>query len=594
MVLRLLRRRLLFCVGLLLLIARKSTPATLDEHGQRMEKLLYDNNHNNNQSLVSEGTYMLNKTLIGELRRAVRSEKRDKQLRQTLQSAAGVYRNKSRASQIKGLDRTVLITVLEYDKAGLMHYKVHLMNFLCYTSQYNYDVILFILHHHISDLQKEIEILESYGVFVMTYSDEMFWRVLATKSTRIVRRSKEHSSYHGHVPSFAGYGALVMLVPALEIVEQGYNVIYFDLDIGLVVDPIPHLMKGDADFVMSNEVRNCEEVWPSLVGHKYQWFNVEPNTGTMLIRSTEQSRRLFWMWLTAMVDQNLVNDQRALQWKAYDTQYTGNCNWDGGTQTTRRRSSNTTTYCVLSEILFQNGNVAFHCSTKKHYTDDWYTAMWLVGAAVNKTRRFPITVHANYCNLKSHELRLRGLWLLNDTVFNNEGGRRGMAGRYAGAAGSSKERQSAAFSEHYCSVYDFEKTWYNTHDWQGTYQRIQDYRSIAYNDSLQEGNYIMRRTAREVFLVGANRTLRAVPDSETFGDLNVSWSSVKTVPAQLLFDFAVGVPLPSTSKDPKTVKQHVKDKVERQQVYSVIQYLPDGRKKYLRLDIDGKEIIRMD
>ena len=40
-----------------------------------------------------------------------------------------------------------------------------------------------------------------------------------------------------------------MLVPALEALMLGYNGSYFDVDMGLVQNPIPYLTRGDADFV---------------------------------------------------------------------------------------------------------------------------------------------------------------------------------------------------------------------------------------------------------------------------------------------------------------------------------------------------------
>ena len=64
-------------------------------------------------------------------------------------------------------------------------------------------------------------------------------------------------------PTFLSFGALVMLVPVLEALNYGFNVIYFDVDIGLVQDPVPFLIKGDADFTTTLEIRSCPEYYPS-------------------------------------------------------------------------------------------------------------------------------------------------------------------------------------------------------------------------------------------------------------------------------------------------------------------------------------------
>ena len=50
--------------------------------------------------------------------------------------------------------------------------------------------------------------------------------------------------FKGPRPSFYHFGALVMLVPLLELQLWSYNTIYLDIDIALVKDPIPLLNLG--------------------------------------------------------------------------------------------------------------------------------------------------------------------------------------------------------------------------------------------------------------------------------------------------------------------------------------------------------------
>ncbi len=70
-----------------------------------------------------------------------------------------------------------------------------------------------------------------------------------------------------------------MLVPLLEILELGYDVVYIDLDVALVHDPIPSLVRGKADISLSIEMKTC--ICPSVIETAYwaDWKRNEPNTG---------------------------------------------------------------------------------------------------------------------------------------------------------------------------------------------------------------------------------------------------------------------------------------------------------------------------
>jgi hypothetical protein len=112
----------------------------------------------------------------------------------------------------------------------------------------------------------------------LPYPEEQFWALLAQKTTPVIGGGG-HADYEGSIPSFDRFGALVMFVPMFELLKLGYNVIYIDLDIGFVQDPIPYLVQGDADFVVSWEQRTC--IFSSLpdVADKVDWYGIEPNTG---------------------------------------------------------------------------------------------------------------------------------------------------------------------------------------------------------------------------------------------------------------------------------------------------------------------------
>ena len=71
-------------------------------------------------------------------------------------------------------------------------------------------------------------------------------------------------------------------------------------------------------------------------------------------------------------------------------------------------------------MLFQNGKISFHCNKRAATRDGWHVEMvrQVEPVQVNGTGpwlRLPVAVHANYCDVKTHELDIRGLWLLDDT-----------------------------------------------------------------------------------------------------------------------------------------------------------------------------------
>ena len=151
---------------------------------------------------------------------------------------------------------------------------------------------------------------------------------------------KGYADYAGKTPSFHSFGALVMLVPALEVMQMGFNVIYFDVDMGLVQNPVPYMVTGDADFVTTLgeysthsqlcvnkmnigtlEIRRCPEFYPSADPQKFTWETIEPNTGVMHLRATTQGIAFFRAWLERIVHNNALNDQKVpkITFIAYST-----------------------------------------------------------------------------------------------------------------------------------------------------------------------------------------------------------------------------------------------------------------------------------
>lgn len=178
----------------------------------------------------------------------------------TIAGAAGVYMNKSLGAQLQ-LNSTVFVTVLAFnsDVRSNKHYKLYFHNFLCFTQHHGIDLIVYVVHHNLAE--SDIDDIKSLGVRALTYPDELFWSILSQKTNALARGRGRANYLDSDVPSFSSHGALVMLVPVLEVLLLGYSVLFFDIDIGLVVDPVPYMIRGSADLVFAQEVRHCPDVY---------------------------------------------------------------------------------------------------------------------------------------------------------------------------------------------------------------------------------------------------------------------------------------------------------------------------------------------
>eukprot|EP00975_Prorocentrum_lima_P016787 3556879-Prorocentrum_lima.AAC.1 len=70
------------------------------------------------------------------------------------------------------------------------------------------------------------------GGLALAYPEALFWRTVSLKKTPVVH-GRGRGEYNADFPHFLSYGALVMLVPVLEALQLGYNVIYMDVDVAM-------------------------------------------------------------------------------------------------------------------------------------------------------------------------------------------------------------------------------------------------------------------------------------------------------------------------------------------------------------------------
>lgn len=120
--------------------------------------------------------------------------------------------------------------------------------------------------------------------------------------------------------------------------------------------------------------------------------NIEPNTGTMLIRATNQGLKLMEKFLLRLVNVNKANDQPYFNPELGNVRITSDCQYLYGktfdenilfgkdsqygnitnaiSRSAGDRSDNSSnredaTMCYLPGLLFQNGFMAFTCSGKE-------------------------------------------------------------------------------------------------------------------------------------------------------------------------------------------------------------------------------------
>ena len=290
----------------------------------------------------------------------------------TLQHAAGIYTDPPSANLRRAVNQTVLVNVVSYTSANTT-YKSHLQNWFCFLNHFRFKAVVYRVEPGVAaDFMRN-----SPRAHVLTYPDALFWSVVAGKRAPMLVH-KDHGDYRGMAPSFQHFGALVMLVPILEVLMHGFNAIYFDVDVALLLDPIPFMVRGTADISVSAELRQCH--WPSHPARRahIDWARVEPNTGTMHVRANPRTVALYRAWLTAIVDINILNDQKALNFFKLGVRFVSDCNWDAGDRSERHAvasgwptyhsvHANDTvdpaapTFCVYSEYLFQNGKISMRC-----------------------------------------------------------------------------------------------------------------------------------------------------------------------------------------------------------------------------------------
>ena len=518
---------------------------------------------------------------------------------QTLAKAVGVYRNKQKGKEL-GLEKSVIISVLNYPK-GREFYKHYFRNFICFTHSYEYDLVVYVMRQKGDDYHAHMKLVNEIaklGVNALPYPEELFWLLVYGKTTPVSEGNK-FVKYTGGTPNFEDYGALSMLVPTYEVIKSGYTVLQLDIDVVLVTDPVPHMTLGDADFVASIENKECQENFLGVSAFSSSWDHVEPNTGVMLVRPTPQGINMFTLWLEKIVDMNIVNDQHV--WdrdfrRGHKMTYASNC-LPAKTlgvipdAPSIRSHPDSTTYCLLSDVIFQNGMTSLSCTRETDlgtYTKNMikgglpardrqgadyqpYVPSTGVGDAIDletghiivdaiDREYYMAIVHMNYAGGKSAEMLQRGLWLYNHTKkameedsFDTTKQRFHPINRHhkaklgPGSSGDDEDMdpsigggtKAAHLS---CGNYNITGSHYdNFTNYKEKYTKYQDWVDGMFKELSVPGTLLKRDGGQEVFLVGNDSlTLHGFPNGETFMKMGFEFGAVRSGPGALVYQFQVG------------------------------------------------------
>ena len=167
-----------------------------------------------------------------------------------LSKVSGVYRSRAKARRV-GVERAVLVSVVSIGSSTSETYMSLLKNWLCYTAHYDYQPLVYYIR---PDSIEGGDIAESYfkearelnrNAIFLEYPTHLFWSLMTQKTDwKVLAATRQVIDLRGGYPSFAHHGALVMLVPLLEVLSLGFSAIYLDIDIALVKDPVPFMAIG--------------------------------------------------------------------------------------------------------------------------------------------------------------------------------------------------------------------------------------------------------------------------------------------------------------------------------------------------------------
>eukprot|EP01039_Chlorochromonas_danica_P001597 gene1597-1744_t len=489
--------------------------------------------HNNNNKLNQKNPYDAEVLAARQvfLRRAVNrtDPNRLERANEVFENASGIYSAKQFNVHHLALNNTILMTVMGNSDSYNSHYIYFLRNFLCFTKTHHLKPVVVILHQNESYFWEVSEMVKRQGGLALAYPEALFWRTVSLKKTPVVH-GRGRGEYNADFPHFLSYGALVMLVPVLEALQLGYNVIYMDVDVAMVQDPLPYLLRGNADLTFSVETRRCQDYYSISNPNYFEWNRTEPNSGVMHVRSTVTGTTSFRRWLELIVDANVMNDQFSFSRRLLHLQYDNSCHSSqyeraGDPRSPRKgnvsdssssspSSSGGGSYCFVDEILFQNGMMGMVCPNKKVFRDEYSVQLFEHGVRLPGGGVSPVMFHVNYVKDKMKELYVRGLWLIGDD-----------------------------HNPDHCHAYDVEQTYFGRHNWTEEVRRVRDQRREMFELYVKNGSLVKSMSAASVYYLDVNLTRHEIPSKEVFESLfGDDWGRVHVLPTTVVLSLALGDP----------------------------------------------------
>jgi len=333
---------------------------------------------------------------LEETRISDKETKRSQKVLDILKYGSGIYTNNTKAEALK-LTNTVFITLYNNENGDKRY--IHLLkNQLCYCAQYGLKPLIYVLNtHDNSTLQSLTNDFQKINPSSQTisYPLHLFYKFLVRKRT-IIEARPGLSDYLYEVPSFKHFGAVTMIIPMLEVIQNNYDFIFFDVDIVFIVDPIPYMTRSIADIVVSQETRSCKQ-YTSLTVESYDWAHAEPNTGVIFVRSNSKTINLYHGWISNLVTEQPANDQFFLVFRKFNAKFKKDCligPFNDSAFTYKFEADfdlvvSPLSYCFFEEFLFQNGLIGCHCQNgfRKSNVNMW--PMMMSRYAMSSTTSLP-------------------------------------------------------------------------------------------------------------------------------------------------------------------------------------------------------------
>lgn len=168
-----------------------------------------------------------------------------------MSDALGVYNFQSNSIH-KGhpvLDDILLMTVIEFDNTNSFRFKNLFLNWVCYIKEYNLKVLVYLIgkdctgpgiDQTITSLRADVNYPHLYFA---SYPYGLFWHALSFKQGGSAT-DMYLTSPSVECPNFKIFGSLITTVAIFEVVLHGHSVLYLDIDLVLIRDPIPYMLQG--------------------------------------------------------------------------------------------------------------------------------------------------------------------------------------------------------------------------------------------------------------------------------------------------------------------------------------------------------------